>query len=203
MRVKWVDTSNNSAVLGRYAKGVGLVLYDGFHILKESITGSKSQLEAISALTPIQKQFIGTLVDTEVAVGYFLKLRNGRRAWTAYLAVKMKYQGDLAYLAELIAHHPPSRSLNANTITHALDLRWSVMAQGLVAYALLRDIRPYLRNEKSIVEVDCILRHGPIVPLDVPHPFNGCGAKLLRRGVWYWPQIDDEPALDRLSTAPK
>ncbi|HEV2138211.1 MAG TPA: hypothetical protein VGR53_05165 [Nitrososphaerales archaeon] len=193
----------HSEALGRYANGVGLVLYDGFQVLKESITRSKNQLEAISALTPIQKQFIATLVDTEVAVGYFLKLRNERRAWTAYLAVKMKYRGDLAYLAELIAHHPPSRSLNANTITHALDLRWSVMAQGVVAYTLLRDIRTYLRNEKSIVEVDCILRHGPILPFDVPHPFVECGAKPMRRGVWRWPQIDDEPTVDRLSTAPK
>jgi hypothetical protein len=193
----------HSDTLERYANGVGLVRYDGFNVLKESITNSRSQLKAIADLTPIQKQFIGTLVDTEVAVGYFLKLRHGKRAWTAYLAVKMKYRGDLAYLAELIAHRPPSRSLNSNTITHTLDLRWSVMAQGVVAYTLLRDIRPYLRNEKSIVEVDCILHHGPIVPLDVPHPFVECGARRVRRGVWHWPQIDDEPAPDGLSVAPK
>ena len=173
----------------RYAnfpKRVGLVLYDGFYVLKESITRSRNQLEAIGTLTPIQKQFVGTLVDTEVAVGYFHKSRHGNRAWIAYLAVKMKYRGDLAYLAELISHGPPSRSLNANSITHSLDLRWSV-----VAYTLLRDIRAYLHNEKSIVEVDCILRHGPIVPSDGRHPFVECGAAPVRRGVWFWPQIDD------------
>jgi hypothetical protein len=71
-----------------YPKGIGLVRYDQFYVLKESITRSRNQLKAIRDLTRIEKQFIGTLVDTEVAVGYFHKLRDGRSPWLAYLAVK-------------------------------------------------------------------------------------------------------------------
>jgi len=182
---------------GRYAnfpEGPGFVKYDSFYVLKESVTRSKKQIAAIKALTPVQRQFIGTLVDTEIAAGYFLKLHKGSRrpAWIAYVAVKMKYRGDVALLAELIGSLPPSRTLNMNTISHSLDLRWSKQIQGLVAYTLLRAVRPYLHNEKSIVEVDCILKHGPAVPASSPHPFVSCGATRVRRGVWFWPQIDDE-----------
>ncbi len=177
-----------------YDRNLGIVLYDGFPILKESVTRSNHQLVAINSLTTIQKQFVGTLTDTEAAVGYFLKLaRDARRpAWIAYLAVKMKYRGDLARLAELVGHQSPSRSLYKNTITQSLDLRWGVQVQGVVAYTLLREVRPFLLNEKSIIEVDCILRHGPIVSSEKPHPFIQGGAVRVRRGVWFWPQIDGE-----------
>ncbi|MDA4126803.1 MAG: hypothetical protein OK452_06345 [Thaumarchaeota archaeon] len=187
-----------------YRRGRGIVKYDGFYVLREIITKCRIQLEAIAALTPIQKQFIGTLVDTEVAVGYFLVAnQESNRRWTAYLAVKMKYGGDVAYLSRLIGGGPPSRSFNANTITHSKDLRWSKQVQGLVAYALLKEVRSYLHNEKSIVEVQCIMKYGPRVSADRPHPFVEFGATRLRRGVWYWPQIDNGTPLDELSTAPK
>jgi len=161
--------------------------------MKELIVMGKVQLVAIAALTTVQKQFIGTLVDTEVAVGYFRRTSKtfGVR-WVAYLAVKMKYSGDLRYLCELIGHVPPSRSYYANTIKQAYDLMWSTLTQGIVAYTLLRDIRPFLHNEKSIVEVNCILEHGPIVGFNQAHPFIQCGASPIRRGVWFWPQIDDD-----------
>jgi hypothetical protein len=147
-----------------YERNLGIVSYDGFPVLKEGLTNSRRQLGAIGSLKDIQKQFIATLADTEAAIGYFLKLaREGKRpAWICYLAAKMKYRGDLARLAELIGHQPPSRSLNKNTITQTLDLRWSVQVQGVVAYTLVREIRPFLLNEKSIIEADCILRHGPL-----------------------------------------
>jgi hypothetical protein len=192
---------------GRYANyqlGRGLVPYDGFYVLRESLTRSRVQLEAIAALNQIQKQFIGTLVDTEVAVGYFLVAnKQSRMRWTAYVAVKMKYGGDIAFLSKLVGLGPPNRSLNANTITHSFDLRWSKQVQGIVAYALVKAVRPYLHNEKSIIEVDCILRHGPRVSPDKPHPFIECGAVRLRRGVWHWPQIDDPRKVDKLSVGDK
>jgi hypothetical protein len=171
----------------------GIVLYGGFVVPKDSISRSKHQLSAIRALSPVQKQFIGTMVDTEVAVGYFLRKTNmSGPVWVAYLAVKMKYRGDLAYLSNLVAHLPPSQGLYANTIKKSLDPRWSLSLQGIVAYALLREVRPYLHNEKSIVEVECILANGPVTSGEEPHPFIKCGAKRVRRGVWYWPQIDEE-----------
>lgn len=161
--------------------------------MDELLSRSKPQLDAIARLDPIQKQFIGTLVDTEVAVGYFIRRGNVSGAtWVAYIAVKMKYGGDLAYFARLISRSPPSKGLYANTIKQSLDIRWSPNVQGIVAYAVLREVRPYLHNEKSITEVDCILSHGPIVSAELPHPFVQCGARHIRRGVWYWPQIDDD-----------
>ena len=71
-----------------------------------------------------------------------------------------------------------------------------------MAYTLLRDVRPYLHNEKSIVEVDCILRHGPTVTGSGPHPFIMCGAIHVRRGVWRWPSIDDANEAESTATAP-
>jgi hypothetical protein len=176
-----------------YDRRFGIVSYYGFPVLKESITRSRRQLEAIGSLSTDQKQLIGTLVDTEAAVGYFLKkaANQKRPAWIAYMAAKMKYRGLLARFAELVGHQPPSRSLNKNTITQSLDLRWSVQVQGIVAYTLLREVRPYACNEKSIIEIDCILKHGPVVSSMCPHPFVDCGGRRIRRGVWYWPQIDD------------
>ena len=176
-----------------YSRTSGVVDYDGFQVLRESLTNSKNQLAAIVAMTPIQRQFVGTIVDTEAASGYFLKVVTGvRSVWIAYVAGKMKYRGDMARLAELVSHRPPSRSLNKNTITGLMDLRWSVQVQGVVAYTLLRRVGPYLYNEKAKVETDCILRHGPFVPSTLPHPFEQCGATRIRRGVWFWPQIDGE-----------
>ena len=174
-----------------YNRRSGVANYDGFQVLRESLSNSRNQIAAIIAMTPTQRQFVGTLVDTEAASGYFLKRVEGvRPVWIAYVAIKMKYRGDLARLAELVSHGPPSRSLNKNTITKTLDLRWSVQIQGVVAYTLLREVRPYLFNEKTNIETDCILEHGPVVPSTLPHPFEQCGASRVRRGVWYWPQID-------------
>ena len=77
---------------GRYAnhqKGRGLVMYEGFFVLKESITKAKRNLEAITRLTPVQKQFIGTIIDTEVASGYFLVAnKHNIKRWTAYFQSK-------------------------------------------------------------------------------------------------------------------
>lgn len=133
------------------------------------------------------------MVDTEVAVGYFIRRSNvSGDTWVAYVAVKMKYPGNLVFMASLIAHLPPSRGWYSNTIKQSRDRRWSLNAQGIVAYELLRVVRPYLHNEKSTIEVDCILEHGPTVDGKQPHPFLQCGAARVRRGVWYWPQVDDE-----------
>jgi hypothetical protein len=181
-----------SSRYGNYKLGRRLVVHDGFYVLKENLTRSRKRLSAIAALDEIEKQFIGTLVDTEMAAGYFLVTAKGnRRRWTAYVSVKMKYGGDVAYFSKLVGLGPPNRSLNANTIMNSLDPRWSKQVQGVVAYALVKAVRPYLHNEKSIIEVDCILRHGPRVPPERPHPFVECGAIRMKRGVWHWPQIDD------------
>lgn len=170
-----------------------MVTYNGFLVLPEVLTRCRRQLLAIARLAPLQKQFIGTMVDTEVAVGYYIRRSNASGDfWVAYIAVKMKYPGDLLYFAHLVSHLPPSRGLYANTIKGTLDRRWSLSLHGLVAYTLLREVNPYLHNEKSITEVDCILEHGPTVSGKGPHPFVSCGAIHIRRGVWYWPRIDDE-----------
>ena len=187
-----------------YHRKRGIVEFDGFLVPRENLTRSANQISAILAVDSVQRQFIGTMVDTEVAAGYFFrKSKVWRGTWVAYVAVKMKYGGDLRYLADLVGHIPPGRHLNKNTIMKSYDLRWSLMVQGVVAYVLLREVRPYLHNEKSIIEVDCILKHGPTVDGSLPHPFVSCGGVRVRRGVWYWSDIDDEGDGRPFSIAPK
>ena len=54
----------------------------------------------MSKLNEVQKQFIGTMLDTEVVAGYFLRKSNvAGNTRSAYVAVKMKYGGDLFYFA--------------------------------------------------------------------------------------------------------
>lgn len=174
-------------------QGKTLVGFDGFLVMRELLSRCRKQLSAIARLTQVQKQFIGTMIDTEVAVGYYIRRSNvSGDTWVAYVAVKMKYPGDLVLMARLVSHLPPSQGWYANTIKQSRDRRWSLTMQGIVAYRLLREVRGYLHNEKSVVEVNCILEHGPTVDGKEPHPFIQCGARHVRRGVWYWPQIDNE-----------
>ena len=177
-----------------YPSGKGFVIYDTFPILKSSLVASARRISFILAMREIDRQFVGTLVDTESATGCIPKLHrcSQRRVWIAYFAAKMKYRGDLAHLTELMGTMPPSKTLNMNTITKQRDYRWSKQFQGVVAYTLLREVRPSLYNEKSMVETDCILKHGPTVTTEMEHPFIACGARWVRRGVWFRPQIDGE-----------
>ena len=187
------DSEKQSPKGNRTFQGKPLVQFHGFLVMQEVVTRSRKQLAAIRRLTRIEKQFLGTMVDTEVAVGYFIRRSNVMgNTWVAYLAVKMKYPGNLVHMAKLVGHLPPSKSWNANIITKGPDLRWSLNLQGIVAFTLLGEIRPYIHNEKSAIEVDCILRHGPALSANQRHPFEDCGAIRIRRGVWFWPQIDDK-----------
>ena len=91
-------------------QGKTLTRYDGFWVLPELLTRCGEQLSALARTTPVQRQFIGTMIDTEVAAGYYIRKTNASGAtWVAYVAVKMKYPGDLIYMAELVSHLPPSR----------------------------------------------------------------------------------------------
>ena len=114
-----VEGKNPQSPCQVFERASGIAMYDSFQVLKESLTRSRLQLGAIGLLTAIQRQFVGTLVDTEAAIGYFLRPAKPakRPAWIAYMAVKMKYRGDLARLAGLIGHQPPSESLNKNALT--------------------------------------------------------------------------------------
>jgi hypothetical protein len=161
----------------------------GFLVRKEDISRSQVQLRKISLLSNVQKQFIATLTDTEAAIGYF-RARVGTPDWTCYLAVKMKNRGVVSHLSSLIGLAEPSKSRTWNTLKHSHDLRWSKQVMGIVAYSLLREIRPLLYNEKTILEANCILSKGPIVR-GGPHPFELWGARRVRRGVWYWPQLEE------------
>jgi len=60
---------------------------------------------------------------------------------------------------------------------------------GIVAFSLVLHTRPFLWNEKTIAEADCILGHGPTVK-GGPHPFELCGATRRGRGVWFWPAAE-------------
>lgn len=102
----------------------GLVRFHGFTVPRESLSRSNRQIAALRKLDRVQKQFIGTMIDTEVAAGYFLRRSNVTgNTWSAYVAVKMKYGGDLFHFAKLIGRLPPSRGWYANTIKQSLDRR--------------------------------------------------------------------------------
>jgi hypothetical protein len=185
------ETQSDAVIVNSFGKT--MVPFYGFFVMREILSRCKRQLLAVARQSRIQKQFIGTMLDTEVASGYFIGRNNvSGDTWVSYVGVKMKYPGDLVYMARLVSHPSPSRGWYANSIKQSRDRRWSLNLQGVVAYALLHEARPYLHNEKTVIEVDCILKHGPSVDGKRPHPFVQCGARHVRRGVWYWPQIDDE-----------
>ena len=77
-----------STRLEQYAQeGLKGSLFHRFTVPKDSLSRSK-------------KQLIGTMLDTEVAAGCFLRKSNVTGStWSAYVAVKMKYGGDLFYFA--------------------------------------------------------------------------------------------------------
>jgi hypothetical protein len=176
----------------------------GFMVRTEDITRSSAQLHSIESMSDIDKQLAGTLTDTESAIGYF---RNGgteeNQFWTCYRSVKMKQRGLVVRFAKLVGANEPSLTRNWNTLTESYDFRWSKQIQGLVAFSLLLQIRPFLYNEKSTVEADCIIHFGPTVR-GGPHPFVWFGGATPRRCVWHGQGLKTENLTkDETSTAIK
>lgn len=163
------------------------ITYEGFNVRKEDISRSQQQLARISSMTDLQRQFCATLLDTEAAIGYYLP-RKGVASWSCYVSVKMKYRGTIARFSDLVAQQGPSLSRGWNAITRSYDDRWTKQVMGIVAFKLIKEVRNFLSNEKTIIEADCILSHGPLVR-DGHHPFERMGALRIRRGVWFWPTL--------------
>lgn len=98
--------------------------YVGHIVRKEDLTRCAPQLERISGLSSVERQFIATLADTEAAIGYYRAIV-GTSNWTSYFSVKMKNRGDVAYFSELVGLRQPVLTRGWNTLTRSYDLRWS------------------------------------------------------------------------------
>lgn len=157
---------------------------------KEDLTRNRRHLSRIESLRTVDRQFIATLIDTEAAIGYFLRKFEHQNNWTAYISVKMLHSDVVNHFAELLGlerRRRPSESFNK--LTGNKERRWSVQLSGLIAFATIRKVESFLYNEKSKAEASCILKHGPIVTPSGLHPFLRCGATRRRRGVWIWPNV--------------
>ena len=169
-------------------KGDHLTTFHGFAVRKEDLIRSATQLELIGSMSDTDAQLSATLTETESAIGYLGdRGPGGIQSWTCYHSVKMKTKGLVAYFAHLVGENGPSCTSSWNTLTRSTDLRWCKQTVGVVAYDLVLRVRPFLHSEKTIAEADCIISHGPRVS-GGEHPFVGCGAVHVRRGVWEWPK---------------
>ena len=173
----------------RRMKGDHNTDFYGFEVRKEDVTRSGRQLGLIDSMSTTDAQLSATLTDTESAIGYYGAAdTTGTRFWTCYHSVKMKNRGLVAYFTHLIGDRDPSFTSSWNTLKNSRDFRWSKQTVGIVAFRLLLKIQPFLHNEKTIAEANCIISHGPRVT-GGQHPFVRCGAIPVRRGVWKWPNI--------------
>lgn len=78
------------------------VPFSGFMLRKEDLTRNRRHLSRIESLRAVDKQFIATLIDTEAAIGYFLRKFEHQNNWTAYISVKMVHSGVVNHFAELL-----------------------------------------------------------------------------------------------------
>ena len=174
----------------------GYTPFDGFIVRQQDVNKLRDRIKYIESLRAIDKQFIATLLDTEAAIGYYRRKEFYRRKgfvvgrWRAYISVKMTYKGDIARLATLLGLKVPERTtMHYNTLKATRELAWSLHTSGLRPYVAIRTVAPFLYNEKTKIEAECIIKHGPILPGEQPHPFESEVAVRIKRGVWIWPNI--------------
>jgi len=55
---------------------------------------------------------------------------------------------------------------------------------------VVRTVASFLHNEKTKIEAESIVKHGPYVAAERPHPFEDDGGVRVKRGVWIWPNLE-------------
>jgi hypothetical protein len=55
---------------------------------------------------------------------------------------------------------------------------------------VIRTVALFLYNEKTKVEAESIIKHGPHVAGELRHPFEEVGGVKVKRGVWIRPGLD-------------
>jgi hypothetical protein len=111
--------------------------------------------------------------------------------WRSYISIKMTYKGDIFHLANLLGFKEPSKTrLHYNTLKATKESVWCLQTRGLIPYVVVRTVAPFLHNEKTKVEAESIIKHGPYVSAERRHPFEDDGGVRVKRGVWIWPGLD-------------
>ncbi len=174
----------------RVSTNARYVPFCGFMVRREDLTRNRRELSKIESLGEVDRQFIATLIDTEGAIGYFLRRSDRQNNWTAYISVKMAHSGVVNHFAELVGFERRRRPWQGfNSLTGGTQKRWSIQISGLPAVFTIKSVEPFLFNEKAKAEANCILQHGPVVKPAGMHPFLRCGATPMKRGVWIWPNL--------------
>lgn len=170
---------------------------DSFAVRQEDLTKLRERINRIKSLRSVDKQFVATMLDTEVAIGYFRKkefyVRTGFviGRWKAYVSVKMTYKGDIARLATFLGLQVPSKTkLHYNTLKATKEGVWCLQTTGIIPYVAIKTVAPFLYNEKTKIEAESIIKHGPFVPGEFRHPFEDDGGVRVKRGVWIWPGLE-------------
>lgn len=174
----------------RVSTNARYVPFCGFTVRREDLTRNRRELSKIESLGEVDRQFIATLIDTEAAIGYFLRRSGRQNNWTAYVSVKMIHSGVVNHFAELVGFERRRRPWQGfNSLTGSTQKRWSIQISGLLAFFTIKSVEALLYNEKSKAEANCILQYGPVVKPPGMHPFLRCGATPMKRGVWIWPDL--------------
>ena len=186
----------------------GFTTFYGFVVREQELRKVRKRLKSIVSLTDTAKQFVATMLDTETAIGYYRRKQFYKRfgfvigKWTAYIAVKMTYKGDIALMANLLGLKEPEKTRAFyNTLKGTRDVAWSIQTSGIVAYFAIKTVAPFVYNEKTSIEAQSIIRHGPYVSAEQRHPFEVDGGVRLRRGVWTWPSLDKVESVNDFKTA--
>ncbi len=175
----------------------GYTRLDGFILRQQDVNKLRHRIKRIKSLRMIDKQFIATLLDTEAAIGYFRKKEFYRRngfvigKWRAYISIKMTYKGDIIHLANLLGVQEPSKTkLHYNTLRATKESAWCLQTSGITPYVAIKTVAPFLYNEKTKIEAESIIKHGPLLPGERRHPFEDNGGVRVKRGVWVWPSLE-------------
>jgi hypothetical protein len=175
----------------------GYTRFDGFIFRQQDVNRLQYRIKHIKSLRTIDKQFVATLLDTEAAIGYLRKkefyARNGFviGKWRAYISIKMTYKGDIIHLANLLGLQEPNRTkLHYNTLKATKESAWCLQTSGITPYVAIKTVAPFLYNEKTKIEAQSIIEHGPLLPGERRHPFEDNGGVRVKRGVWVWPNLE-------------
>jgi len=175
----------------------GYTRLDRFVVRQEDLNRLRERINSIKSLRTVDKQFVATVLDTEAAIGYFRRkefyVRTGFviGKWRAYISVKMTYKGDIARPATFLGLQIPSKTkLHYNTLKATKESVWCLQTSGIIPYVPIKTVAPFLYNEKTKIEAESIIKHGPLIPGECRHPFEDDGGVRVKRGVWIWPNLE-------------
>jgi hypothetical protein len=175
----------------------GCTRFDGFIVRQRDVDRPRLRIARTKSLKTVDKQFVATMLDTEAAIGHLRKKEFYKRngfvigKWRAYVSVKMTHKGDIIHLANLLGLQEPSKTeLHYNTLKATKESAWCLQTSGITPCVAIRAVAPFLYNEKTKIEAQSIIRHGPLLFGERRHPLEDDGGVRAKRGVWIWPSLE-------------